>query len=139
MNITQESDYAIRATLIIAQTGENNRIEAKKIAEEGCIPLRFLLKLLRKLTQSRIVISYRGINGGYTLGRNPREITLKDIIEAIEGPIRINKCLENIHNCNANKLGKCSVHDEFQRIQDILIDELSSKNIAGILEDMPVK
>lgn len=139
MNITQESDYAIRATLIIAQTGENNRIEAKKIAEEGCIPLRFLLKLLRKLTQSRIVISYRGINGGYTLGRSPKEITLKDIIEAIEGPIRINKCLENIHNCNANKLGKCSVHDEFQRIQNILIDELSSKNIAGILEDMPVK
>lgn len=132
MNITQESDYAIRAVLIIAQIGENNRIEAKKIAEEGCIPLRFLLKLLRKLTQSGIIMSYRGINGGYTLGKSEKEITLKDIIESIEGPINISRCLDSIYNCNANKEGACSVHNEFSRIQKILIEELSSKSIADL-------
>lgn len=132
MNITQESDYAIRAVLIIAQVGENNRIEAKKIAEEGCIPLRFLLKLLRKLTQSGIIMSYRGINGGYTLGKSEKEITLKDIIESIEGPINISRCLENVSSCNANKEGVCSVHKEFSRIQKILIEELSSKSISDL-------
>lgn len=138
MNITQESDYAIRAILIIAKVGENNRIEAKKISDEGCIPLRFLLKLLRKLTQSGIVISYRGINGGYTLGKSADKISLKDIIQAIEGPININRCLENIYSCNANKEGVCSVYKELSRIQKILIDELSRKSVADLI-DMPLK
>lgn len=134
MNITQESDYAIRAVLIISKIGENDRIEAKKIAEEGSIPLRFLLKLLRKLTQSGLIVSYRGINGGYALGKSAHEIFLKDIIEAIEGDININKCLANVQSCNANKKGACSVYVELNRIQKILIEELTRKSIAELRE-----
>lgn len=137
MNITQESDYAIRAVLIISKVGENDRIEAKKISDEGSIPLRFLLKLLRKLTQSGLIVSYRGINGGYALGKSADEIYLKDIIEAIEGSININKCLENVQNCNANRKGVCSVYKELSRVQKILIEELSRKSIAE-LRDMPL-
>ena len=59
-------------------------VEAKLIAEEENIPMRFLLKILRLLARAGFVESYRGINGGYALTRPPEEITLRDVIEAIE-------------------------------------------------------
>ena len=93
MNITQEADYAIRALLILAKEGEGEKLDAKTISERGRIPLRFLLKLLRKLIQAGIVRSYRGVNGGYALNRYSKDINLREIIEAIDGSISINRCI----------------------------------------------
>ena len=69
---------------------ENRQIEAKAIAEKNDIPYRFTLKILRKIVQAGIIKSYRGVNGGYVLNKKPSEITLKDVIETIDGKIAIN-------------------------------------------------
>ena len=93
MKITREADYALRIVAMLAE--EDKHIEAKVIAERNDIPYRFTLKILRKIVQSGIIKSYRGVNGGYILNKKPSEITFKEVIEVIDGKIAINKCFEN--------------------------------------------
>ncbi|AJA47682.1 transcriptional regulator, BadM/Rrf2 family [Clostridium pasteurianum DSM 525 = ATCC 6013] len=132
MNITQESDYAIRAVLILSKNKEKDILDAKTICELGSIPLRFLLKLLRKLIKSGIVKSYRGVNGGYSLAKEPIDINLKDIIEAIEGPIAINRCLYDKDSCSAGKGDNCCIHAALYRVQSTMINELEKINFENL-------
>lgn len=124
MNITQEADYGIRAVLILAKEGEGEKLDAKTIAERGNIPLRFLLKLLRKLIQAGIVRSYRGVNGGYALNKHSEDINLKEVIESIDGPIAVNRCITDKDFCNAKKTEICVVHKELRKVQNIFVKEL---------------
>lgn len=132
MNITQESDYAIRAVLIMAKNPEQEVLAANTISEIGSIPIRFLLKFLRKLSQSGIIKSYRGVNGGYSLEKNPREINLRMIIEAIEGPIWINRCLYDPKTCSAGKGDNCAIHMALYNVQLKIINELESINFEDL-------
>lgn len=132
MNINQESDYALRIILMLSKEGLDNKLDAKFLSEKGSIPLRFLLKLTRKLTQSGIVKSYRGINGGYAITREPKDITLKDVIEAIQGPIIVTRCVYDKKACSANKGGHCSIHKALCNIQNTMIDELESVNFEDL-------
>lgn len=125
MNINQESDYAFRIVLMLSKEGLDNKLDAKFLSEKGSIPLRFLLKLTRKLIQTGIVKSYRGINGGYAITREPKDITLKDVVEAIQGPIIINRCTYDKEACSANKGGHCSIHKTLCNIQNTMINELA--------------
>ncbi|HAN44287.1 MAG TPA: Rrf2 family transcriptional regulator, partial [Ruminococcaceae bacterium] len=84
MNITLETDYAIRIVYCVAK--QNKRVDAKTIAESSGVTLRFSLKILRKLVASGIIKSYKGTKGGYELAKDPGQISLKDVIETIEGP-----------------------------------------------------
>ena len=74
MQINQETDYALRVVLYLSKLGINEKIEARVIADQEHVPIRFLLKLLRKLNQAQLVKSYRGVNGGYSINKSPREI-----------------------------------------------------------------
>jgi Rrf2 family protein len=134
MRITQEADYGFRVVLYLSKLGYGEKIEAKSISKDQGIPLRFLLKLLRKLTKSGIIKSYRGVNGGYSLNRVPEEISLKDIIEAIDGPIYINRCLSDPSNCNIDHASYCLVNRALSKIQDNLIHDLERINFKDILE-----
>ena len=124
MKITREADYALR---IIAML-----IEAKAIAEKNDIPYRFTLKILRKIVQAGIIKSYRGVNGGYVLNKKPSEITLKDVIETIDGKIAINKCMENPESCKNN--GICKVQRKLYKVQKVLADEMSKITFQDVLE-----
>lgn len=132
MNITQESDYAIRAILIMVKNQDREILDANTISELGNIPIRFLLKLLRKLIKSEIIKSYRGINGGYALIKKPKDINLRLIIEAIEGPISINRCLYDNKFCSANKGTNCAIHAALYKVQTNLINELEAVNFETL-------
>lgn len=135
MRITQEADYGFRVILYLSKLGYGEKIEAKTISIEENIPLRFLLKLLRKLTQVNIIKSYRGVNGGYALNQLPEDITLKDVIEAIDGPIYMNRCLYDPDHCNLKRSHKCGVHNALASVQAKLIKELESINFKDILDE----
>lgn len=132
MNINQESDYAFRIILMLCKEGLDNKLDAKSLSEQGSIPLRFLLKLTRKLTQAGIVKSYRGVNGGYAITKKPKDITLKDVVEAIQGPIIINRCVYDEKACSANKTGHCSIHKALCNIQNTMLNELSKVNFEQL-------
>jgi Rrf2 family protein len=87
MKLSRTVAYALQATLQLAQSGDHRPVPCSRLASEGKMPERFLLQILRNLVTHGILCSTRGVDGGYTLDREPEEISLLEIIEAIEGPI----------------------------------------------------
>ena len=88
MKLSRTVGYALRATLMFAQNAPHNPIPCSRLAAQGNMPERFLLQILRSLVTHGILQSTRGVDGGYKLGRPAAEISLLDIIEAVEGPLR---------------------------------------------------
>ncbi len=119
MRITHEADYAIRIMYCLAEHG--TKISAKQISDESGVPLRFALKILRRLTQAELTASYKGVSGGYELARPAGQISLGEIIEQIDGPIEINHCLSTEFDCSrVAQKNECTFHRVFSTInQDI--------------------
>ena len=133
MRITQEADYALRIVALLASTG--NVIDANTIAESAGITQRFALKILRKLSLGEIVSSQKGAGGGYRLAREPENITLKDIIELIDGEIAISKCLSHEHVCSKQGENKsaCKIHLIFDAINGDIVKRLENITIASVI------
>lgn len=134
MNINQATDYGFRAVLYLAQKDGREWTDAHTISEHEIIPIRFLLKIMPNLIRAGIVKSQRGIGGGYALARNPKDISLLDVVEAIEGPIYLNRCLENEDYCSKHGAPVCKIHRTLEEIQDLLSSELSRRNFADLLD-----
>lgn len=132
MKLNQATDYAFRAVYYLAQLPKGQVVEARVIAEDEKIPTRFLLKILRLLTAAGIVESFRGVSGGYKLAREPQEITLLDVVEAVEGPMEINGCLVDPKNCNKNHTARCSLHQALNSIRKTVNQEFSSYNFGNL-------
>lgn len=107
MRISLETDYAVRIVDCLANSIE--RMSAFKISEKTRVTEKFCLKILRKLVSKGIVRSFKGVNGGYELNKAPEEITLKQVIETIEGPIVLSRCLQNDFSCE-HKDGNCTCY-----------------------------
>lgn len=124
LRITQETDYALRIIDYLSKSG-CKVVDASTISEKLKVPLRFTLKILRKLNLAGLTSANRGVKGGYYLKKEPREITYKDVLEAIEGDLYINKCLQDQVNCTRNmKTGECIINENLKKIQDRLNMEL---------------
>ncbi len=120
MRITREADYALRIIAMLA--GKENQVEARVISEKNDIPYRFTLKILRKMVQAGLIKSYRGVNGGYILNKKPSEISLRTVIEVIDGKIELNKSSEEPEAVENESTQK--VHQELYQVQKILSEEL---------------
>jgi Rrf2 family protein len=97
MKLTRASSYAIHAVTFMAAQKHKRPMASHNVAQSEDIPERFLLKVLKPLVSAGILHSVKGPNGGYRLAKSPREISMLDIIEAIDGPIRgLNSKLEKI-------------------------------------------
>lgn len=131
LKLTQETDYAFRIVLYLTKH-QREIIEAKIIAEMEHIPKRFLLKICRKLKQAGIIRSYRGKNGGYKLARDPGEITLKDVVEVIEGDLVVSKCQEDPEACSKGASDHCSVHQVLNSVNGLIEKEFSKYDFATL-------
>ncbi|MFZ5633313.1 MAG: RrF2 family transcriptional regulator [Bacillota bacterium] len=135
MKLNQATDYALRAVLYLSRLPRGEVIEARLIAEEEHIPIRFLLKIFRFLTRAGIVESYRGVSGGYALAKAPAEITMKDVVEAVEGPVRINRCLIDPEECNKRNTARCPMHRALFSIQQTLERELEKYDFETLSKE----
>lgn len=133
MNITREADYAIRVIANLSLTEEGERVSASTLAEEETIPQQFLLKILRKLRKKGLIKSYMGVKGGYVLNSKPEDITFKNVIEAIDGPIYINACLFDRTECNRYPIN-CIVHKRLKVVQRNLVENLEAINFKNLFE-----
>jgi Rrf2 family protein len=107
MQIIRQTDYAIRCVLYLSRMRERV-VVVDDIAVIMDIPKSFLAKILQRLTKAGIVKSSRGIKGGFQLAKKPRQISLLDIIEAIQGPAGMNRCAINKDICRFSNT--CTVH-----------------------------
>lgn len=134
MNINQATDYAFRAVLFLAQQRSGEVVDAQTIAEQEVIPMRFLLKIMPSLIKAGIVMSQRGVGGGYYLAKSPRDITFLDVVEAMEGRININRCLEDYSYCSKKGAPTCKIHQSLASIQANLVAELRRHNFGNIIK-----
>ena len=131
MKITQEADYALRITSALAQS--TKPVGAPAIAEAVAVPQRFAMKILRKLTLKGIVKSTRGVAGGYSLSAASEDISLKTVIEAIDGEIAIRHCLCDEYVCaNSPNKSECRFHNVFTYINSVISSQLASLSIADM-------
>lgn len=95
MQITRQADYAVRAVMYLAQLGEDQRAATSQIAQEQQIPPSFLAKIVSQLSVAGLLQTSRGARGGVSLAKPPQEISLLEVVEAIDGPILLNECVAN--------------------------------------------
>ena len=133
MEITQQADYAIRAVLELALHAQDERIFSSEIARRQGIPAPFLTKILARLAASGIVTTQRGVNGGIRLTRPAEQVTLLQVVEAIEGPITLNRCVRDPRECARNTI--CVVHPIWLKICADLRAQLHSCHFAQLADD----
>ncbi len=138
MKLTQEADYALRIICRLAgeTAAENTPVGAATLSESVAVPTRFGLKILHKLAEAGIVRSTRGNSGGYNLAESPETLTLRRVIEAIDGPITLNRCIAENHAC-ANNPDKnaCRLHHVFETLNAALTERLDRLTIAMVTDD----
>lgn len=133
MKITVECDYALRIVLYLSQLGKGHISDAASIADTQKIPQRFCIKILRKLCMGEIIKSQKGVKGGYGIIRDPSEINMLQVIEAIDGDIVMNKCLRN--DCECIRISKtvCPIHNELYSINKLINARLESITFDKLL------
>lgn len=124
MHINLESDYAVRIVRVLAQHDE--RMDAQSIATISCVPPRITLKIMRKLLAAELVSSFKGAHGGYVLTRAPRDITMRQVIEAIEGPYRFSRCLDEAYDCTCKDAIACPFHSVFDDVTAMVVQKLDT-------------
>ncbi len=134
MHITQESDYAVRIVYCLAKTSE--RKDARSISEEMCVSLRFSLKILGKLVSQGIVNSFKGNRGGYELARSTDEISLRDVICAVEGPYKLSKCVGDVNQfeCNRGAEDNCVFRQTYDKLSKQINESLDSVTFAELVK-----
>ncbi len=133
MHINLESDYAVRIVHCLALSP--GRLDAQSIAQRTCVSLRFTLKIMRKLVAAGIVKSYKGAKGGYTIARPPREITLRQVIEAVEGPYRFSRCMDGGYACNCSTAAPCPFRPVFDEVTRLVVDKLEEVTFDALISD----
>ena len=132
MRITLESDYALRILTELAE--HNDVVDANTLSEATSVTIRFTLKILNKLVKNGFVSSYKGARGGYKLKLPKEQITLKSVIELIDGPIVIARCLETSEACSLNKdKTSCTYHHIFNTISLDVAKKLEAITIADVI------
>ncbi len=128
--ITRETDYAIRATLYLAKQEDQTRsVSTAELSEEMSIPYRFLRKIVSKLVAAELVESRRGKGGGLSLARSPQDISLMQIIRAVDrDAVTLNRCLSEVERCDRSVY--CGIHNELARMQKQLDAGLASVTLA---------
>jgi len=132
MQITRQADYAVRAVLYLARLGQNERAATSQVAQEQNIPPSFLAKIISQLSIAGLLHTSRGARGGVTLAREPGEISLFEVIEAIDGPILLNECVGESSTCSFDD--NCPLKPVWCEAQAELVNRLQATNFAQLLD-----
>lgn len=130
LELTRRADYAVRAMLALGRQPEG-LLSGARIAAAMAIPPRFVAQVMGDLVQAGLVEARTGRSGGYRLARRPEQITILEIVEAIEGDARRRSCVLRGGPCAVD--GICDVHEIFSTAQDALLLRLSEATLDGAL------
>jgi Rrf2 family protein len=132
MQITRQADYAVRAMTYLAQLGPDQRAATGQIAQEKSIPPSFLAKIVSQLSVAGLLQTSRGARGGVSLAKPPDAITLLDVVEAIDGPILLNDCVNDMSSCTYTE--DCPLKEVWCDAQKMLVNHLAKANFAQLAQ-----
>ncbi len=130
LDLTRRADYAIRAVLALGRLPDGDRISVRRVAAAQRIPAPFLPPIMRDLVLAGVAGSTTGRAGGYRLARPAAEVSLLDIIEAVEGDSRRGTCILRDGPCTVSAV--CDVHDVVVAAQEALRDRLAQVSVADL-------
>jgi len=133
MQITRQTEYAIKTLTELGLVPYGQLISNKVISQRHEIPEEFLHKTIQMLSRAGLVVTQRGVQGGVRLGRPLTEITIADVIAAMEGPIALNVCLSPGYQCP--NMGSCKVREVLSSAQNAMLAELNKKSLADIVAE----
>jgi len=136
VRLTRATNYALRALASLARGDGAGNADLKSLSDELAAPSAFLGKTLQALAKAGLVSGSRGAKGGYRLARSPDEIPVRDIVEAVEGGVRLANCTAPESKCGRDKT--CAAGRFWNRLQDRINEALASETLASLLEDMHV-
>lgn len=134
MKISRKADYGMRAVIYIARQPREQRNPIDTVAESECIPRDFLAKILKDLTRAEILRSYQGVHGGYTLAKSPSQISLLDILEAMDGPVGLDLCVREEDGCDKTHGAHAVMCPFFMALQKQVKGSFKKATVARLLK-----
>ena len=128
MQITRQADYALRALIFLSRLEKNEIAPTSLIAEDQKIPLSFLAKIISQLSIAGLIHTSRGARGGVSLAKPTNEISILDVVEAIDGPIFLNECTKRSSSCPF--LDSCPLLEVWREARTDLVDKLASTTFS---------
>ena len=136
MRLTSKSEYGLVAMIDIAAAGDERPVSVREISERRGIPRKFLEQIFHSLRQAGLVDSRRGPRGGFSLSRSPREISVLDVIEAVEGPLKATVCVvANGHEKGCELHGVCAAASVWTRATEAMRSEFASVTLDALGSD----
>jgi Rrf2 family protein len=130
MQLTRAADYGIRVMIHLAGSPAEKRFFLPELAAGTDAPVSFLSKVLQALSRAGLISSRRGQSGGFQISQRGREASMLEVIEAIDGPIRLNLCLISGRSCHRKP--QCPAHPVWARAQMAMLEVLSGAMIADL-------
>jgi Rrf2 family transcriptional regulator, iron-sulfur cluster assembly transcription factor len=130
MDLGRRADYAIRSTLDLARHPGRLR-KARETAAEADVPERYLPQIMAALIRAGIVTSTAGREGGYQMARASADVSLLDVVEAVDGPIRSTECVLRGGACRWD--GTCAVHDTWSAAQEAFREQFARSSFADLI------
>jgi Rrf2 family protein len=143
LKLSKKADYGLMALQYIAsvQYGDLQKarvVNTKEIAEAYHIPVELLAKVLQTLAKHSLVESQNGPKGGYLLARHAREITIAQVLSAIEGPLGIAECYHEADAPSCLCFAHCNIRTPLRKVQDSIYHLLNSMTVADMMGDTPL-
>ena len=133
LRLSKKADYALIAMKHLALRGDRGSSSACEIAGMYDIPIELMAKVLQRLVQRGLLASHQGTRGGYQLARPPRQITVADVIQAIDGPVTVTACSTEDGQCE--QYAKCNVRDPLWRVRERILAALGECTLAELASD----
>jgi len=132
MQLTRAADYALRVMIHMASLPPGTVVRLRTLAAEVDVPESFLAKVLQKLTRGSLTVSRRGPDGGFELPSRSREATILDVVNLIDGPIRLNACLGENSVCQRKE--SCPEHPIWAEAQIAMLNVLNRDSISELAQ-----
>jgi Rrf2 family protein len=130
IRINRQTDYAIRVLLALAKAPQGARLPSAQVGQEMLIPRAFLTRIVAELAQAGLLLTFPGREGGLQLAHPAEQLTLKDVVQAFEGPLLLSECMLGEEACPFE--GACPVRTRWGRLQKAILDELEQTSFAAL-------
>lgn len=130
MQLTRAADYAVRVMIHLVGSAEERRVSLPAVAAATGAPESFLSKVLQALTRAGLLVSQRGQTGGFEVSPRGKKATMRDVIEAVDGPIHLNVCLTSGKACARQSW--CPAHPVWVRAQEAMLKVLEDARIEEL-------
>ncbi len=135
LRINRQTDYAVRVILALAKRGEGAKLSTSEIQQEMQIPASFMSRIVAQLARTGLLNTFPGREGGLMLPRPAEQITLKDVVEAFEGPILLSACLQAKGEEDCPFRATCPVRTKWGRVQVAMLREMASINFNDLAKE----